>query len=220
MAAILIVDDEKNIRDHLATYVGSLGHMVDTAADAQAALAKLNQANFDIVLTDVRMAGMNGLTLLREIRRQQPQVSVVLMTAYATVPQAIEAMRAGAFEYLMKPFAPDDVRLLINHLVDLQARRRANAAPARPSGAAGAVDDVPAINPGSTEPDLSLKDLERRRIEHVLAEAPTFEDAARRLGIDPATLWRKRKRWGLGNAPKSRRVAGDGLATGRSGAKK
>src|SRR5215813_11194759 len=106
MAAVLIVDDEKNIRDHLATYVASLGHTVDTAPHAAAALEKLNRGHFDIVLSDVAMPGMNGLTLLREIRRQQPDVAVVIMTAYATVPQAIEAMRAGAFEYLIKPFAP------------------------------------------------------------------------------------------------------------------
>ena len=186
MAAVLIVDDEKNIRDHLATYVASLGHTVDTAPHAAAALEKLNRGHFDIVLSDVAMPGMNGLTLLREIRRQQPDVAVVIMTAYATVPQAIEAMRAGAFEYLIKPFAPEDVRLLINHLVDVQ--------PLQPDRPAGQLSPMPPAPPPA---ELKLKDLERQRIEQVLAESPTLEDAAKRLGINPATLWRKRKQWGL-----------------------
>ena len=93
MATILIVDDEKNIRTHLATYVRSLGHTADTAADAPAALASLTRHDTDIVLSDVRMAGMDGLALLRETRSRWPEAVVVLMTAYATVAEAVEAMR-------------------------------------------------------------------------------------------------------------------------------
>src|SRR5436309_1948486 len=104
MAAILIVDDEKNVRTHLATYVRSLGHQAVTADDAPAALASLARQRADVVLSDVRMAGMDGLAMLREIRERDPEAVVVLMSAYATVPQAVEAMRAGAYDYLVKPF--------------------------------------------------------------------------------------------------------------------
>jgi NtrC-family two-component system response regulator AlgB len=128
MATILIVDDEKNIRMHLATYIRSLGYAVETAADASAALATFDRGKFDVVLSDVRMAGMDGLALLREIRRRQPEVVVVLMTAYATVPQAVEAMRAGAYDYLVKPFSLDHVGLLLNRVLEVQALRRENEA--------------------------------------------------------------------------------------------
>jgi NtrC-family two-component system response regulator AlgB len=126
MAKILIVDDEKNIRTHLATYVRSLGHTAETAADAAIALGALASQDFEVVLSDVRMAGMDGLALLREFRRQRPNTVVVLMTAYATVPEAVEAMRAGAYDYLVKPFSLDQVGLLLARVLEVQALRREN----------------------------------------------------------------------------------------------
>jgi len=126
MAHLLIVDDEKNIRTHLATYVRGLGHTPDVAADAQAALAVLERGAVDVVFSDVRMAGMDGLALLREIRRRQPDVVVVLMTAYATVPQAVEAMRAGAYDYLVKPFSLDQVGLLLERVLEVRTLRQEN----------------------------------------------------------------------------------------------
>ncbi|HVN85731.1 MAG TPA: sigma-54 dependent transcriptional regulator [Candidatus Binatia bacterium] len=126
MANVLIVDDEKNIRTHLATYVRGVGHGAETAEDAAAALAALDRGAVDIVLSDVRMAGMDGLALLREMRRRQPDVVVVLMTAYATVPQAVEAMRAGAYDYLVKPFSLDQIGLLLQRVLEVLALRREN----------------------------------------------------------------------------------------------
>jgi DNA-binding NtrC family response regulator len=126
MANILIVDDEKNIRAHLATYIQGLGHTAETAADATAALGALSRVEADVVLSDVRMAGMDGLALLREIRRRHPEVVVVLMTAYATVPQAVEAMRAGAYDYLTKPFSLDQVGLLLARVLEVHTLRREN----------------------------------------------------------------------------------------------
>jgi DNA-binding NtrC family response regulator len=126
MATILIVDDERNIRDHLATFVRSLGHHVETAADGQAALALLARTAVDVVLSDVRMAGMDGLALLRELHGRRPEAVVVLMTAYATVPGAVEAMRAGAYDYLVKPFSLDEVGLLLERVLEVQGLRRDN----------------------------------------------------------------------------------------------
>jgi|SoiMethySBSTD1v2_1073268.scaffolds.fasta_scaffold15134_7 two-component system, NtrC family, response regulator AlgB len=126
MAGVLIVDDEKNVRTHVATYVRSLGHETEVAPDAADALEVLERRAVDVVLSDVRMAGMDGLALLREIRRRWPDVVVVLMTAYASVPQAVEAMRAGAWDYLVKPFGLDQVRLLLERALDVQRLRREN----------------------------------------------------------------------------------------------
>jgi two-component system, NtrC family, response regulator AlgB len=128
MARILVVDDEKNIRQHLATYLTGLGHQVETGADATAALAALEHAAAEVVLSDVRMAGMDGLALLRTVRQRWPETVVVLMTAYATVPQAVEAMRAGAYDYLVKPFSLDEVGLLLERVFEVQTLRRENRA--------------------------------------------------------------------------------------------
>jgi NtrC-family two-component system response regulator AlgB len=126
MATVLIADDEKHIRSHLATYVRSLGHVVASAASAAEALAILARGPVELVLSDVRMAEMDGLALLHEIRRRYPETSVVLMTAYATVPQAVEAMRAGAYDYLVKPFSLDQIGLLLDRVLEVQTLRREN----------------------------------------------------------------------------------------------
>jgi two-component system, NtrC family, response regulator AlgB len=126
MAHILVVDDEKNIRSHLETYLRGLGHRVAVAADAAQALQHAGAQPFDVVLSDVRMAGMDGLALLRELKARRPEAVVVLMTAYATIPGAIEAMREGAFHYLVKPFSLDELGLLLQRALEVAGLRRDN----------------------------------------------------------------------------------------------
>jgi NtrC-family two-component system response regulator AlgB len=126
MATILIVDDEKHIRTHLATFVRSLGHTVELAESGEAALEMLARQPFDVVLSDVRMAQTDGLVLLRRIKERDAESVVVLMTAYATVPEAVEAMRTGAYDYLVKPFALDHVGLVLGRALEMQRLRREN----------------------------------------------------------------------------------------------
>jgi NtrC-family two-component system response regulator AlgB len=126
MAHVLIVDDAKNIRDHLTSYVRRLGHRVRSAADGAEALALVDVEPFDLVFTDVRMAGLDGLALLREIRRRRPDTTVVLMTAYGTVPQAVEAMQAGAYDYLLKPFTLEQVGHVIGRIEEVRRLRQEN----------------------------------------------------------------------------------------------
>ena len=126
MARILVVDDEKNIRSHLATYLSSLGHHVAVAADGAEALRVADAEPIELVFSDVRMAGMDGMTLLRELRRRRPDAVVVLMTAYATIPGAVEAMREGAFHYLVKPFGLDEAGLLVERALEVAGLRRDN----------------------------------------------------------------------------------------------
>jgi len=140
MAHVLVVDDEKNIRSHLATYLSGLGHRVSVASDGIEALRFADTEPFDLVLSDVRMAGMNGLSLLRELRRRRPDAVVVLMTAYATIPGAVEAMREGAFHYLVKPFALDEVGLLVERALEVVGLRRDNRDLRR------ALDDPPLLD--------------------------------------------------------------------------
>jgi NtrC-family two-component system response regulator AlgB len=126
MAAILVVDDEKNIRTHLSTYLGSLGHRVETADDGAQALTLLDRLSPELVFSDVRMAGMDGMELLREVRRRRPEAVVVLMTAYATIAGAVEAMRQGAYDYLVKPFSLDEVGLLLERVLEVHGLRQEN----------------------------------------------------------------------------------------------
>lgn len=128
MASILIVDDDSSIRTHLAAGVCELGHEAEVAADAMEALAVMDRSACDVVLSDIRMAGMDGLTLLRELRRRHPNAGVVLMTAYATVPDAVEAIRGGAYDYLVKPFSLEQVGLVLARLLEVQTLRHENRA--------------------------------------------------------------------------------------------
>jgi NtrC-family two-component system response regulator AlgB len=124
MATLLVVDDEKRIRELLASYLEGQGHRVALASDAAEALRRCDAETPDLVLSDVRMAGMDGMALLRELRRRQPDAPVILMTAFATVAGAVEAMKEGAFHYLVKPFALDEVGLLVERALELAALRR------------------------------------------------------------------------------------------------
>jgi NtrC-family two-component system response regulator AlgB len=130
MARLLIVDDEKNIRRSLETFFVSCGHSVACAPDARSALAALcaGAEGFDLVLTDFRMAEMNGLELLGEIRRRFPDASVVLMTAYATVENAVAAMKAGASDYLSKPFTLAGVQHVVERALEMRKLRVENRA--------------------------------------------------------------------------------------------
>jgi two-component system, NtrC family, response regulator AlgB len=127
MAKLLIVDDEKNIRSHLATFFESAGHHVKTAENGQQALALLSvDSGFDLMLTDYRMAEMNGLELLQETRREAPNLAVILMTAYATVENAVAVMKAGAYDYLTKPFTLDQVEHIVDRALEAHRLRAEN----------------------------------------------------------------------------------------------
>jgi NtrC-family two-component system response regulator AlgB len=126
MASIVIVDDEKNIRRNLAVFFESLGHRVRAAAGGAEAIAALGDEPADLVLTDVRMAEMDGLRLLEEIKRRDPATVVVLMTAFATVENAVAAMKAGAQDYVTKPFTLDEIRRTLERALELRGLRVEN----------------------------------------------------------------------------------------------
>jgi DNA-binding NtrC family response regulator len=127
MARLLVVDDEKNIRRNLASFLESCGHEVKAAESGPQALAILSErGDFDLVLTDFRMAEMNGLELLQEIRRRLLDSLVVLMTAYATVENAVAAMKAGAYDYLTKPFSLRQIQHLVERALEVKNLRSEN----------------------------------------------------------------------------------------------
>ncbi|MCE5249099.1 response regulator [bacterium] len=101
---ILVVDDEPGIRDIIKTYVEHFGYIVHTAADGVDALKQVESENYDVVLTDIQMPRMDGLTLTEEIRKIQPDTIIIMMTGYASVNTAVEAIKRNIFDYIMKPF--------------------------------------------------------------------------------------------------------------------
>jgi DNA-binding NtrC family response regulator len=114
---ILIAEDEAAVRESVAEVLRDEGYQVTTAADGTAALAALETHDFDVILSDLRMPGADGLTLLRRAREVSPQTLVLLMTAHATVETAIEALQRGAQDYLLKPLMFEDVLHKIEHLM-------------------------------------------------------------------------------------------------------
>jgi two-component system response regulator HydG len=113
MSRVLVVDDDAGVRYTLRQILEDAGHEVDEAADGAAALARFEAAPAPIVVTDLRMPGMDGLALLRALTRRAPAPRVVLLTAHGSERHAVEAMRAGAWDYFRKPFEPDDLLAVI-----------------------------------------------------------------------------------------------------------
>jgi NtrC-family two-component system response regulator AlgB len=128
-ATILIVDDDGRFRARLATYLHKRGHTTEMAADAEQAIEALGRRSFDVVFADARIAGMDDLAMLREMHHRRPDANVVLTTRHASVPEAIDAIRAEAHDYLVKPVAPPDVERLLGCILEIRARRRQTLAP-------------------------------------------------------------------------------------------
>ncbi len=106
---VLIVDDEKFIRDILADFLGMEGYVVRTAEDGAAALSELNQARYDMIISDLKMPRMGGIELLEAITNAAPNALTVIMTGFGTVETAIDAMKRGAYDYILKPFKVEEV---------------------------------------------------------------------------------------------------------------
>jgi DNA-binding NtrC family response regulator len=123
---ILIVDDELIMRESLAGWLERDGHAVQTAASGEEALEKLMQTHFDIFLVDIKMEGMSGLEVLRRVKESDPDAEVVMITAYGSIPSAIEAMKDGAYDYMLKPFDPNELGVLIEKIIQHQEQAREN----------------------------------------------------------------------------------------------
>jgi len=120
-ANILIVDDEKDICMALNILLSKEGHSVKEAYNGEQALERIKKENFDIVMTDIKMDKMDGFAVLKEAQKYSPETSVIMMTAFASVGSAVEAMRSGASDYITKPFINDEIRLTISRI--LQSRQ-------------------------------------------------------------------------------------------------
>src|SRR5258708_18681701 len=121
MANILIVEDEPRMRRLLEISLGEDGHNVQSVEDAETGLKFLGKEKTDLVVTDLKLPGMNGLEFLQEARRANAALPFVVMTAYGSVETAVEAMKAGASDYLLKPFTMAGMKLVVRKELDVQS---------------------------------------------------------------------------------------------------
>jgi DNA-binding NtrC family response regulator len=120
-ARILIVDDELIVRESLGSWFKAEGYAVEVADSGRQALDRLSESNADIFLLDIKMPGMDGIELQKKIREANPDATIIIMTAYASVDTAVAAMKQGAYDYIIKPFDPDDLEHLVRNALE---RRR------------------------------------------------------------------------------------------------
>ena len=113
---ILVVEDGQSQREMLRDFLRDEGYSVSDAENGNRALEKLRKDRFDLVLTDYKMSGMDGMALLRAAKEVNPEVDVVMMTAFGTVETAVDAMKAGAADYITKPIDLDELQLLIERI--------------------------------------------------------------------------------------------------------
>ena len=113
---IMIVDDEKIVRESLFHWFKKVGHAVETAPSGFEALEKLENTPYDLLFVDIKMPGMDGIELLEKVKTEYPDTIVIIITAHGTVESAIKAMKLGASDYLLKPFKPDNLSLVMEKI--------------------------------------------------------------------------------------------------------
>src|SRR3954471_17290045 len=128
MRRVLVVDDEENLRLVVRTFLKRSGYEVEAAEDADRALELVESFGPDVILTDVRMPKRGGLDLLATLKAKGNEATVIVMSAYGNVDLALEAMKAGAYDYVQKPFKPDEVVLTLRKSEERELLRRENRA--------------------------------------------------------------------------------------------
>ena len=123
---LLIVDDEHHVRESLSHWFTEDGYEVVAADSAKEALTLLGRRTFDVVVTDIKMPGMDGLELQRRILEKDPELAIIVITAYASVATAVQALKEGAYDYLAKPFDPEELTRVVEKAVEKRRLRREN----------------------------------------------------------------------------------------------
>ena len=123
-AHILVIDDEKNYLLVLQTLLEDEGYTVTAINDPETALAFLQESEVDVVVTDMKMPGVSGMEILRQVKKQLPHIPVLIMTAFGSIESAVETMKYGAFDYITKPFSNDELLLSIHNAVELAKAHR------------------------------------------------------------------------------------------------
>src|SRR6516225_5516374 len=148
---VLVVDDEKNMRASLKTVLSSERYDVRAVESAEAALVLLAQEDFLMVITDARLGGMSGYDFLAKARARWPDLPVLMLTAYATPKLAVEAIKAGAIDYLSKPFAPEELLHAVSRCAERHQLLHENAALRRRTGDIVSLDQIVGASPKMRE---------------------------------------------------------------------
>lgn len=115
---ILVVDDEKNIRETLCQALETLPVEVKAASSGKEALEMLQEESFALILLDLKMPGIDGMEVLRQVRTFQPEIRIIIISAHGTVESAVEVMKLGAVDFIQKPFTPQEIRQLVQRVLD------------------------------------------------------------------------------------------------------
>src|SRR5437870_1170223 len=121
---ILIVDDEPSNRKILSQELAHRGYLVETANDGSAAVKKVESSRPDLIILDYMMPGLSGLEVLKELRKRDDDIPVIMITAYGTVDRAVEAMKEGAYDFITRPFEPDHIALVVQKALERQRLKR------------------------------------------------------------------------------------------------
>lgn len=121
---ILVIDDEKGMREGCRRILEPEGYIVETAENGEAGLRKVKEHIFDLALLDLKMPGISGIDVLKEIKAHRPEMITIMITGHASVQTAVEAMKLGAFDYVEKPFTPDDLLATITKAFEGKKERR------------------------------------------------------------------------------------------------
>lgn len=121
--SILVVDDEENARIGLSKILSKEGYRVEVASDGKEAIDRLKKLQFDLVITDMRMPQMDGFEVLREIKKMDTDIGVIMITAFGEVDSYFEAMNLGAFEYINKPVKVDELKKVISKVLEERTAR-------------------------------------------------------------------------------------------------
>ncbi len=144
--SILIVDDEEKLAKILQRSLAADGHEVEAVFDPADGLRLIEERAFDVVLTDLKMPGMDGIEFLGRVKQRRPETDVVMMTAYASTETAIEAMKRGAHDYLTKPFPLDELKLVLGRLGETRGLRAENAALREQVGEQARLENIVAVS--------------------------------------------------------------------------
>jgi len=189
---ILIVDDQPDIRELCACVGRGLGLACAQAETAEEALLRAENDPPELVLADLLMGKMTGLELLAELKRRSPRTEVALMSAYGSIESAVEAMRLGAYDFIVKPFRVEKVRLILERMTEKVRRTREDEQ---------SRDGVRGRTAGTLLPPAlcsDLEELERSTVQRVFEQVDGDKEKAQKLlGISRATLYRKIKRYGI-----------------------
>lgn len=124
---LLIVEDEETLCESLKRVLSKEGYIVDTVSNAESALGKFEKGIYDLIITDIILPGISGIELLKKIKERNAGQIVIIMTAYASLETAVEALRAGAYDYVVKPIIHEEIKQIVKNALKQEALQEENS---------------------------------------------------------------------------------------------